>query len=480
MPPARKLTTVSDPATATNRLKAQAVIEFNDAHNIRYNKSDVWKHFHVSRSTGYRALAAAKRPPPDPDEPERRGRKRKIPREEQRKLEEYLENNGGVPPDIAAAAAAVANVEAVGDLGATISAMDVTENGGLGDDTAAAAAAAVTAATAAFEDGAAGPPDSSAQDAAHNANEAKGDGDGDGDNEVGDDAVEKSGKGGNWTHVASAAGLHDVHWRTVRRAIGSLDYLYCTHCYKRWISNAIKTQRMDVARRLILERPASEHWRDVCFTGTWHLRLQPNGKLSRLPKSGERLCWKCVPDVNRLPEKDVWRIHCWAMVGYGFKSAIVFYEGPTMPTGDMNQKVYIEQILEPHVKPLAQQQQQQMQQSGQPGNIRRLVLFEENEPGYGPVESGQNRARNWKEANGVGYLFNAPRSRDLNIIEECWSPMEEYVCSIEHNGDKAKVEEAIVKAWWERVDQNKINAAIDSMPSRLYSVLNHEGGLTEF
>lgn len=45
------------------------------------------------------------------------------------------------------------------------------------------------------------------------------------------------------------------------------------------------------------------------------------------------------------------RYHCWAAVGWNFKSELVFYGVPGNTTGKMSQCVYIDSILEPVVKP---------------------------------------------------------------------------------------------------------------------------------
>ena len=39
-----------------NKAKVQAVCKFNDAHNIFYDKKDVFEHFGVPRFSGYKIL----------------------------------------------------------------------------------------------------------------------------------------------------------------------------------------------------------------------------------------------------------------------------------------------------------------------------------------------------------------------------------------------------------------------------------------
>ena len=50
-------------------------------------------------------------------------------------------------------------------------------------------------------------------------------------------------------------------------------------------------------------------------------------------------------------KKDRKRKHCWAAVGYNFKSDIIFYDVPNNSNGKMTHQVHINFILEPVVKP---------------------------------------------------------------------------------------------------------------------------------
>lgn len=77
----------------------------------------------------------------------------------------------------------------------------------------------------------------------------------------------------------------------------------------------------------------------------------PQGKLCIIRKLGERCCPDCIQEEKEPEEKDNKRHHCWAAVGHGFKSDIYFYEVPGNTNGKMSQRVSIDQILQPVVKP---------------------------------------------------------------------------------------------------------------------------------
>jgi hypothetical protein len=64
-----------------------------------------------------------------------------------------------------------------------------------------------------------------------------------------------------------------------------------------------------------------------------------------------RYCQDCIQEADEPAEKDKKRFHCWAAIGYNFKSDIYFYNVPGNTNGKMSQQVYISQILEPIVKP---------------------------------------------------------------------------------------------------------------------------------
>jgi hypothetical protein len=97
----------------------------------------------------------------------------------------------------------------------------------------------------------------------------------------------------------------------------------------------------------------------------------------------------------------------------------VLYEVPGNSNGKISQRVYINQILEPHVLP-------QIEDVGRD----HFVLFEDNDSGHGPSKS--NIVRTWKQEHGVNHLFNAPKSPDLNVIKNFWQPVKQYVAKANH------------------------------------------------
>ena len=87
-------------------------------------------------------------------------------------------------------------------------------------------------------------------------------------------------------------------------------------------------------------------------------------------------------------------------MGHNFKSDIRLYDVPGNTNGKMSQRVYIDQILKPVVKPWLDRGDD-------------FCLKEDGDSGHGT--SKNNIVRKWKEENG-----NCASSPDLSPIENCW------------------------------------------------------------
>ena len=74
----------------------------------------------------------------------------------------------------------------------------------------------------------------------------------------------------------------------------------------------------------------------------------------------------------------------------------------------MSLQVYIDQILEPVVKPWLLEKQD-------------FVLEEDGDSGHGKAKN-RSIVRRWKEESNLEYFFNCTSSPDLSPIENCWQP----------------------------------------------------------
>jgi transposase len=124
----------------------------------------------------------------------------------------------------------------------------------------------------------------------------------------------------------------------------------------------------------------------------------------------------------------------------------------------MTQKVYEEQILEKHIRPLLNEG-------------RTFILEEDGDSGHGP--GPKNRVRRWKEKHGLMYYFNCPGSPDLSPIENVWSllkaKMRKYSC-----WDNESLKKVALDCWNE-ITQEAIDKLIHSMPKRLNNCIYRDG-----
>ena len=276
----------------------------------------------------------------------------------------------------------------------------------------------------------------------------------------------------NWKALAAAAGLDtpskNVHPRTIRRVMGDLEFWKCPNCRKGWVNSDVAFRRLTFARDMATQGP--HFWRQVRFTDEIHISLGSRRQFEIIRRPGERYCLDC--ETEELDEQKAdWEkkgFHCWVMVGWDYKSDLVFYEIPGNSHGLLNQKVYIDSILEPVVRPLLERGDKHwiMEETGDYGH------------GSGSTERG-NAVWQWKMKNGLQFYFNAPKSPDLCILDDCWVPVQRYLANSTFADEQALLN-AVKVAWKEQVSQKLINDLILSMDGRLQEVIALNGQMTAF
>jgi hypothetical protein len=130
----------------------------------------------------------------------------------------------------------------------------------------------------------------------------------------------------------------------------------------------------------------------------------------------------------------------------------------------MTQRVYINSILDPVVKPwiLAGHD---------------FALEEDGDSGHGPAHNG-NIVRQWKTQNGLESYFNCASSPDLAPIENCWLPPKQHLRKYPYWDDATTIE--LIKEGWALVSQEYINERVLSMPERFKAVIEANGNMTGF
>ncbi len=268
-----------------------------------------------------------------------------------------------------------------------------------------------------------------------------------------------------WASLAHEAGLAESSWRTISRCLGDLEFSRCVQCAKYWMGPHIAQKRLEFARLQALQRPNWPDWKDVRFSGELHFALSSSGVLHLLPRHGERRCSECTQDCDQ-PEEDVAkRWHCWAMIGWDYKSDLAFYDVPGNKHGAMLHKVYVDSILYPHVLPALERNEN-------------FVLEEEGDFGHGSADRS-NIVRQWKAKHGLKHFFNPPKSPDLSVIESCSRPLKLFFESEQPHSDEESARKAVIKGWRTVVSQEFINDLVQGYPTRLHDVLRLEGKPTD-
>ena len=206
-----------------------------------------------------------------------------------------------------------------------------------------------------------------------------------------------------------------------------------------------------------------EDWYIVRFSDEVHFGWGPQGKLRIIRTPGQRYCSDCIQYKDQPTETDKKRFHCWAAVGWNFKSPIHFNNVPGNTNGKMSLQVYRDSILQPIVKPWLEKGEE-------------LVLEEDGDSGHGTGKS--NIVRTWKKQNNLTSYFNCSNSPDLSPIENCWQLRKQHLRKYPH-WDDATTKELIVEGW-EAVTQEFINAKVREMPQRLKAVLDSDRQMTGY
>lgn len=181
-------------------------------------------------------------------------------------------------------------------------------------------------------------------------------------------------------------------------------------------------------------------------------------------KPGDRNKPACIRQRPPKERTDQQPLHIWSAVGWNFKGPLVRYQ-VAHSNGKLSQRAYIDQILDPVVRPWLEEGQD-------------FILLEDNDSGHGP--SRNNPVRQWKEANGLSYFFNVVRSPNLNIIENCWRAPEAWVLRNWVNIRTTDDMYATALAGWNALSQQDINRFVLSMPTRLQHILELDGQLSAY
>lgn len=134
-----------------------------------------------------------------------------------------------------------------------------------------------------------------------------------------------------WNQLGAAAETSSVSWRTIQRAMHERNYRKCLARTKTYVPKDLMIARKDWAWNKRNTYSLND-WKRVRFSDEVHFGRGPQRRLRIIRKPGERTCQDCIQEQHEPEEKDKKqkRYHCWAAVGWNFKSKLIFYEVPAI------------------------------------------------------------------------------------------------------------------------------------------------------
>ena len=91
---------------------------------------------------------------------------------------------------------------------------------------------------------------------------------------------------------------------------------------------------------MLAKYPTPKAWRKVRFIDECHLGFGPQGRVYVTRRPGESTCLDCLQLEYEPKGEDEKKVHCWAVVGYKFKSLLYFYDAENS-NGAMTIAVYL-------------------------------------------------------------------------------------------------------------------------------------------
>lgn len=269
----------------------------------------------------------------------------------------------------------------------------------------------------------------------------------------------------NWPTLLHNAGIDaDCSWRTIRGAIGTLQYRRCITCQTRFVCPSTAKRRLQDATKALSQRPSPESWRDIRFSSELRFAVGSDGQARLIRRPGERLCPQCVEGIGEQePEpKLVKTLHVWAAIGSGFISDLSFYEVPQDPTGEIRQEMYRDEVLKKQVKPWIQVGHQ-------------FILEEDVELNIGKKNT---TVKAWKDEQGLRSSFSTLGSPDMTPIEDALKVLRERLIQ-QPSWDIIELKRAANETWNSvQARPEQVDAWVYSMPQRMRDVIAVEGRMT--
>jgi hypothetical protein len=199
-----------------------------------------------------------------------------------------------------------------------------------------------------------------------------------------------------------------------------------------------------------------------------------------LRKRGERRRLDCIQFTFRSGRESV---HCWAVIGYNFKSRIIFLSTEGQGKG-FNQQKYEAQILRGLLGDICIAKHERQELLGEFCVDEDYFVVEDGSSVHGKTDTRRNHGL-CNKARVECYIKSIdwpPSSPDLNPIENVWRILKQLLRNRRPSGGWSleQLKEAVVDIWEHEITVEHFNKYIDSLPERLAKVRMRKGAQTHW
>ena len=265
--------------------------------------------------------------------------------------------------------------------------------------------------------------------------------------------------------------------RTLSRKLAELGYHKCKACPKPFITPFQQSTRLQFCNKY---KKWTHDWTRVRFSDECTFYTGKHKKDQILRKPGERYCTDCIQNRYRSGRTS---FPVWGMVGWGYKSELVFLENLSGARGGMTKEDYIRQVLMRHVcHYFSKANYISPYKNEEPGRELGPILFQEDGNRTHGLK-GKNNLHDLKKKLNIPLLNDGdwpPSSPDLNIIENCWRIIKQRIGTYENTILTLADMRKAVKNEWAKLDQREIDNLVVTMASRIKQCKDREGLATKW
>lgn len=265
---------------------------------------------------------------------------------------------------------------------------------------------------------------------------------------------------------------------TFLQALARHGYHYHVPDCKPFLSKATQLKRWIFSIKHY-DRP-KEYWRKGLYCDETTIQTAIHRRQKILRKRGERRRLDCIQFTFRSGRNSV---HCFAIIGYNYKSKLLFLSTEGQGKGFTQQK-YEEQVLRGILGDVCIQKHTAKQSLGEFCCDEEYFVVEDRSQVHGKTDTKRNhglcnRARLECFITSIDW---PPTSPDLNPIENVWRILKQRLRNRKPHGGWSLLElqEAVQDIWENAIHVEDFNKYIDSLPERLRLVRLRKGATTHW